>query len=134
MSKVSISRSYAILVGLEGYVKTRRKIKKAEKAVEHQIDKVVRPEKVRAEKEAQEDHSKSAQREREYLAKQQAAEPSSAKKSRTLTKRLSNAWGRITGKTVGFENDKVHERDVPGTGPEDGVPAPDGKRHMHRQM
>lgn len=138
MSRVSISRSYAILVGLESYVKTRRTIKKAEKAVEHQIDKVVRPEKAKAEEEARQDNSKSAQKEREYLEKQRLKELESDKITPTpspgLTKRLSNAWGRITGKTVSLDNQVVEERGVPGTGPEDGVPAPDGKRHFEKRL
>lgn len=138
MSHVSISRSYAILVGLESYVKTRKKIKNVEKAVGHQVDKVVRPEKVRAEEEAQHDHSKSAQKEREYLEKQRLDElngrQNQKKSSRSLSKRLSNAWGRITGKAVAFDNQGLREeRGIPGTGPEDGVPAPEGHRHLEKR-
>lgn len=131
MSHVSISRSYAILVGLEGYVKTRRRIKKTEKAVEHQFDKVVRPEKVRAEEEAAQDHSKSAQREREYLEQQREADRKNSKSEIRLGKRLSNAWGRLTGKSSPRNEQGVNrERGVPGTGPEDSVPAPEGDRHL----
>lgn len=136
MSHVSISRSYAMLVGLEGYVKTRRKVKNTEKAIVHQFDKAVRPEKVKAEEEAQKDNSKSAQREREYLEHQRQIElerQSSSKPTRRFTKRLSDAWGRITGKTVGYD-EQVEQRGIPGTGPEDGVPAPDGKRHFDKHL
>lgn len=135
MSRVSISRSYAILVGLESYVKTRRKLKKGQRALTHEFDKMARPEKVKAEQEAEKDHSQSAQKEREYLEKQRLEEQesrSSPKESgRGLKKRLSNAWGRVTGKTVGIDNQGVsQERGVPGTGPEDGVPAPEGHRQQ----
>lgn len=136
MSHVSISRSYAILVGLESYVKTRRKIKKAEKAVTHQYDKVMRPEKVKAEEEAAEDHSKSAQKEKEYLENQRLTEPerkhSPKKLEESLGRRLSTAWNRLTGRPLVIENKGVREeRGTPGTGPEDGVPPPDGGRHFH---
>lgn len=138
MSRVSISRSYAILVGLESYVKTRRKIKKGQKAVTHEFDKVARPDKVKAEEEAAQDHSQSAQKEREYLEKQRIQEREKQQppkeSGRALRKRLSNAWGRVTGKTTAVENQGVsEERGVPGTGPEDGIPAPDGHRQLEQQ-
>lgn len=137
MSRVSISRSYAILVGLEGYTKTRRKIKKGQKTLTHEFDKVARPEKVKAEEEAAQDHSQSAQKEREYLEKQRLQErqdQSSPKESaRGFKKRLSNAWGRVTGKTTAIANQGVsEERGTPGTGPEDGVPAPEGHRQQEK--
>ena len=138
MSRVSISRSYAVLMGLESYVKTQSKIKHAEKAVGHQVDKVLRPKKIKAEEEAQQDRSQSAQKEREYLDKQRLDElgqrHSSTTSSQGATKRLSNAWGRITGKTVSLDNQGLREeRGIPGTGPEDGVPAPDGHRHLEKK-
>ena len=129
MSHVSISRSYAILVGLEGYVKTRKRIKNAEKAVEHQVDKAVRPEKVKAEKEAQQDHSQSAQREREYLEKKRRedAQREDKRHRRGISKRIANAWQRLSGRTVGEDNQVIAEQN---TGPEGGVPAPEGHRHL----
>lgn len=135
MSHVSISRSYAVLVGLEGYVKTRRKVKKIEKSATHQFDKVLHSEKVREEEEAAQDHSQSARKEREYLEKQRLAERecshSPKESGRGLTKKLSTAWNRVTGKQAAIENQGVKEaRGIPGTGPEDGVPAPDGDRHL----
>lgn len=137
MSRVSISRSYAILVGLESYVKTRRKIKKGQKALTHEFDKLARPEKVKAEEEAAQDHSQSAQREREYLEKQRLQERdqhNSPKESgRGMRKKLSSAWGRVTGKTTAIEHQGVSkERGVPGTGPEDGIPPPEGHRQQEK--
>ncbi|KAK5938921.1 hypothetical protein PMZ80_009113 [Knufia obscura] len=138
MSHVSISRSYAVLVGLESYTKTRKKIENAEKAVGHEVDKVVRPEKVIAEEKAKQDHSQSAQKEREYLERQRMNElehqQTRRKSSRSLSKRLSNAWGRLTGKTVSLDDQSLSdERGIPGTGPEDGVPAPDGHRYLEKK-
>lgn len=133
MSHVSISRSYAILVGLEGYVKTRRRIKNTGSAIEHQFDKAMRPEKVKAEEEAAQDHSKSAQREREHLEKEKQQETHKEKKSdNRLSKRLSSAWDRLIRRnTPRNEQGVSHERGVPGTGPEDSVPAPEGNRHLN---
>lgn len=144
MSHVSISRSYAVLVGLETYVKTRRKVKAAERTVTRQVDKVVRPEKIKEEDEKAQDKSQSAEKERQYLAQEQQnqkkqpqkdASLQQRQKPRSVGRRLSRAWSRITGKTSAIENQGVsEERGVPGTGPEDGIPAPDGRldRYMDR--
>jgi len=135
MTRVSISQSYAVLVGLESYTKTQKKIKNAEKAAGRQLDRVVRPEKVAAEEAAVRDNSKSAQKEREYLEKQRLEgleHPQTHNRSRrSMSKRLSNVWGRITGKTVSLDDQGVREeRGIPGTGPEDGIPAPAGRQQL----
>ena len=52
MSHVSISRSYAVLVGLETYTKARKRMKKAEHSVVHEKDKLLNPEKIKMEEEA----------------------------------------------------------------------------------
>ena len=132
MSHVSIPRSYAILVGLEGYVKTRKKIKRGHRSVIHQIDKLVRPEKAKADEEAAQDHSKSAEKEREHLEKARHDElerrHESKKSEQHVGTRLSTAWERLTGKSSAVENQGVgEERGTPGTGPEDGVPPPNGQ-------
>jgi hypothetical protein len=59
MSRVSISRSYAVLVGLEAYVKTRRKFKHGVSHVKEVETKVVHPEEHKRMKEEQKDKSKS---------------------------------------------------------------------------
>ena len=46
MSHVSISRSYAILAGIEAYVKTRERGRKLVKKLVHERDKVLSVEKV----------------------------------------------------------------------------------------
>jgi hypothetical protein len=68
MSRVSISRSYAVLVGLEAYVKTRRKFKHGIQHVSDAETKVMHPEEHEKKVEEAKDKSKSAQRERELLA------------------------------------------------------------------
>lgn len=74
MSHVSISRSYAILLGLEAYTKTRKKIKKALQRLHHGKEKVVDPEAYKKRKEEQIDKSKSAEKERQVLAAEAVAE------------------------------------------------------------
>lgn len=68
MSRVSISRSYAVLVGLEVYVRTRKKFKHGIHHAGHQKDKVLHPEETRRREEAQIDKSQSAEKERQVLA------------------------------------------------------------------
>ncbi|KAH8679826.1 hypothetical protein BGZ60DRAFT_238228 [Tricladium varicosporioides] len=75
MSHVSISRSYAVLVGLEAYVKTRRRGKKFIAKFLHHRDKIIAPEEVAKKQEEQRDKSESAALERKFLeAKRQAEE------------------------------------------------------------
>lgn len=137
MSHVSISRSYAILVGLESYTRTRKKVKAAESKVVHEKDKLLHPEKVKEEQEAQQDKSKSAEKERLYLERQRQAEEQEArdrKAERSLSSRLSHALGKLktredstSASTVGDGAERQGMRE-PGTGPEDGIPAPEGER------
>ncbi|KAK8072020.1 hypothetical protein PG996_005368 [Apiospora saccharicola] len=73
MSHVSISKSYAVLVGLEAYVKTRRKGKGAvHKATLHR-DKILDPAEVARREEAERDKSESAAKERQFLQKEEEA-------------------------------------------------------------
>ncbi|KAI9695650.1 MAG: hypothetical protein M1820_008497 [Bogoriella megaspora] len=67
MSRVSISRSYAILVGLEAYVKTRRKVKKGVEKVEEKKEEMIHPEEMERKREKERDKSESAEKERRYL-------------------------------------------------------------------
>lgn len=72
MSHVSISKSYAVLVGLEMYMKTQQKGKRLlEKAV-HQKDKLVHPEIAQKREEDARDTSQSAEKERQFLERQRA--------------------------------------------------------------
>jgi hypothetical protein len=130
MSKVSISRSYGILVGLEGYTKTRRKIKSAEHAVKHQTNKVVNPEKAKEEEEKKLDKSKSAAKEREFLEQQQLAEAKKARAAKmerrsSRKKGLSQLFSRL-GLKSRSQDASVTTSDDYRTGPEDGIPPADG--------
>ncbi|KIW19592.1 hypothetical protein PV08_00165 [Exophiala spinifera] len=129
MSHVSISRSYAILIGLESYTKTRKKIKLAERKVVHEKDKLINPAKVKAEEEAQQDKSMSAEMERLHLLEQQReaaeARANERKADRSISGRLSRAMSRLKPYK---ESEERSPRRLPGTGPEDGIPAPEGQR------
>jgi hypothetical protein len=87
MSHVSISRSYAVLVGLEAYVKTRRRGKKLIKKFVHHRDKLLEPEEERKRLEAERDKSQSAEIERRYL-EQKEREAHAAWESSRADKRL----------------------------------------------
>lgn len=93
MSRVSISRSYAVLVGLEAYVKTRRKVKKGVGAVKDAETKVVHPQAYEKKIEEQKDNSQSAQRERQLLA-DQAAKEEAERKERSWWRR---SWKKVSG-------------------------------------
>ncbi|KAG5946257.1 hypothetical protein E4U53_006607 [Claviceps sorghi] len=73
-SHVSISKSYTILVGLETYLKTRRKGKEWMGKLVRGKDKVLAPEEVRRRDEARRDTSQSAAREREVLRRERDEE------------------------------------------------------------
>lgn len=70
MSHVSISRSYAVLVGLEAYVKTRKRGKKLVQQLIHHRDKILSPEEVARREEEERDKSQSAEKERRFLEMQ----------------------------------------------------------------
>jgi hypothetical protein len=139
MSHVSISRSYAVLVGLEAYVKTRQKGKKLVQKLIHHRDNILSPEEV-AKREAEErDKSKSAERERQFLEMQAKADEEDIKSKRANIKLLEKL--RIkTPSPLHEEDDGVveggkqkHEKDpdieAPGPGPENAI-APEGTREV----
>ena len=66
MSRVSISRSYAVLVGLEGYIGAKEKVGKAGEKVKEGFEMVVAPEKLKEKRRKEEDKSQSARLEREW--------------------------------------------------------------------
>jgi hypothetical protein len=88
MSRVSISRSYAVLVGLEAYVKTRRKIKHGVGHVKDAEIKVMHPEDHKRKIEEQKDKSKSAEKERQILAHKEVEQKDQSWRRR-MWKRLS---------------------------------------------
>jgi hypothetical protein len=67
MSRVSISKAYAVLVGLEAYIGSKKQIHHAGDKVKHGIEHVVAPEKARERHEQEKDKSQSARLEEERL-------------------------------------------------------------------
>jgi hypothetical protein len=126
MSRVNIGKSYAILIGMEKYTKSKKKFDDALSSLGHGKDRLLHPEKVKAEEEAKMDKSKSAQKEREWLEQQQQLQgPGTEKNHGGLVKRWSE---KLKIGSIKKEDVKKPETRVAGTGPEDGVPAPEGKR------
>ncbi|KAF4967595.1 hypothetical protein FSARC_4892 [Fusarium sarcochroum] len=72
MSHVSISKSYVVLIGLETYLKTKRKGKDFAQRVGHRKDKIIAPEEAARREEEAKDKSESAAKEREVLQREEA--------------------------------------------------------------
>jgi hypothetical protein len=134
MSHVSISRSYAVLVGLEAYVKTRKKFKHGVEHVKEAETKVVHPEEYKRKIEEQMDKSESAQRERQLLAQETGRKEADKKQTsigRRMWKRLSRGGGEKDGLTAKEQEAAKQKKkkwlSKPGQDVEDGI-APDGQR------
>lgn len=131
MSHVSISRSYAVLVGLEAYVKTRRRGKKMLRKLIYHRDKVLSPVELAEKEEAERDKSKSAAKEKEFLAEKLKQEEADQETDSTAAKikeklHLTPKTTRVeTGETKSWEKDPDVQH--PGTGPENAI-APQGTR------
>ena len=67
MSRISVSKSFAVLTGMESYIRTKRKVKEIEGIIKHRRDKMLHPEKVKLQDEGQKDKSQSAEKERQHL-------------------------------------------------------------------
>jgi hypothetical protein len=127
MSRVSISRSYAVLAGLESYTKATGKIKSAEQKAKHTKDKLLHPDKVRQEEEAKRDKSQSAEKERQYLEALKAEQEKSRKSGKPLSSHFSKMFDPFKGKKDVGGDFADGTRRVPEVS-EDGIPAPEGKR------
>lgn len=145
MSHVSISRSYAVLVGLESYVRTRRRVKTAEKLVVREKDKLLHPDKLKEEEEASRDKSQSAEKERLWLAQQREAAEREAREQEA-SRRQSGKFSRLLDKFKSRKDTSARnststtasgDHSIKGdlkrekqrtSGPEDGIPAPEGER------
>lgn len=86
MSHVSISKSYAVLVGLEMYMKSRQKAKDLVKKVTHKKDKVLHPEEVEKRIEEERDKSESAEKERQFLEKEAEEEEKRREENRAAVR------------------------------------------------
>lgn len=69
MSRVSISKSYAVLLGLEGYLGTKSKAKSGMSSLSRRMEKVLKPEEAKKRQEMEQDRSESARKEKEWLAR-----------------------------------------------------------------
>jgi hypothetical protein len=134
MSHVSISRSYAILVGLEAYVKTRKKFKHGIEHVKEAETKAVHPEEYKRKVEDQKDKSESAQKESQLLTQRAMKEEAEKKQTslrRRIWKRLSRGGGEkdeLTPKErEGVKEKKKKWLSKSGEDIEDGI-APEGQR------
>ncbi|RGP55780.1 hypothetical protein FSPOR_11986 [Fusarium sporotrichioides] len=87
MSHVSISKSYVVLIGLESYLKTKRKGKDLAQRVSHRKDKIVAPEEAARKEEEAKDKSESAAKEREVL-QQEEEEKQEGRPVKKVLKRL----------------------------------------------
>ncbi|KAF7554108.1 hypothetical protein G7046_g6914 [Stylonectria norvegica] len=85
-SRVSISKSYAVLVGLETYMKTRSKGKQMVGKLVHRRDRILAPEELRRREEAEKDKSQSAEKERRLLESQEVAREEDSTGARVMEK------------------------------------------------
>jgi len=88
MSHVSISRSYAVLVGLEAYVKTRRRGKRFVKALIKGRDKLLDPAEAARQEERERDKSQSAAMEERVLELKQKVEEEEKEERRSKSAML----------------------------------------------
>lgn len=129
MSRVSISRSYAVLVGLEAYVKTRKKIKHGVEHVADAENKILHPEEHKKKEEAAKDKSRSAEKERQILA-ENAEKAQAVRKEQSWKRKL---WKKIRSGSVSPKDESRHKEkhkgviSKPGLDVESGIP-PNGKR------
>ncbi|KAF4309684.1 hypothetical protein GTA08_BOTSDO02616 [Botryosphaeria dothidea] len=127
MSRVSISRSYAILVGLEAYVKTRQKFKSGAEHASHGKEKILHPEEAAKREEQQKDKSKSAERERQILA-HAAEKEEEEKRSTSLRLRVLRKLGfGGAGAAPKSEKKKKSRGEASSRDAESGIP-PEGRR------
>lgn len=88
LSRLNVSRSYAVILGLEGYIRVKGKAKVAKQGAKDVFD----PEGKKARLEMEKDMSQSAQREREVLAREYREQ-----RSRSMSHRLMKRVGLEKG-------------------------------------
>lgn len=92
MSRVSISKSYAVLLGLEGYMKTKKQAGVGFKEMENTAERLFNPEAAKKREELARDKSQSAQKELEHLEKMKTADEEK-KKNETLAEKMQRKLG-----------------------------------------
>ncbi|KAJ3553476.1 hypothetical protein NPX13_g10879 [Xylaria arbuscula] len=105
MSHVSISRSYAVLVGLEMYIKTQRKAKAAVNRVSVKKMKVFKPEEARRREEEAWDKSQSAAKERRVLEKEREIEERKREENKASVKIMQKLG--LRPRTPSIQNDET---------------------------
>lgn len=144
MSRVSISKSYAVLVGIESYTKTKKKIASAQEKVGSGAEKIMNPEEAKRKVEQEKDKSESAEKERQWLERQRREEAEKAEEGKMNNKEQKDKVVRKLMQKLGLANEKDEAAvvdaevakyaklpdvdPVPGTSVESGVPAPEGER------
>ncbi|KAK0123243.1 hypothetical protein ONS96_010242 [Cadophora gregata f. sp. sojae] len=130
MSHVSISRSYTVLLGLEAYVKTRRRGKRFMRKLVHGKEKILSPEELAKKEEAARDKSESAAKEARFLELKREAEEREKENhnARILEKlHLTRSHARTHDSEEKMHRKTDSDVQVPGTGPENAI-APEGLR------
>ncbi|KAI5366593.1 Putative IQ domain-containing protein IQM [Septoria linicola] len=84
LSRLNVSRSYAVILGLEGYLTVKERAKNVKQGAKDVFD----PEEKKKRLEAEKDKSQSAQREREVLAREQREQ-----RSRSMSHRFVKRMG-----------------------------------------
>nr|POF07868.1 iq domain-containing protein iqm1 [Quercus suber] len=102
MSHCNISRSYAVLLGLEGYLGAKRHVK----FVEQGLKDMLRPEEKRKREEAEKDKSQSAEKERQVLQKQEEE----LRRRRSLSVRFMRSLGITPGERKTAADKETGER------------------------
>jgi FKBP-type peptidyl-prolyl cis-trans isomerase len=144
MSGVSISRSYAILVGIEGYMKVKLKKKNVEEKISEEKTKILQKAEAHSRDDDDDEDVPEVSRSRPVRKKETTSSdaPPDAESKREVTenKGEEKGGGFFSGlvKTITNRGSKADEtesktvkiqgRGIPGTAPEEGVPAPEGKR------
>jgi hypothetical protein len=88
---------------------------------------LLHPDKVRQEEEARRDKSQSAEKERQHLEALKAEQEKSRKRGKSLSGHFSKMFDPFKGQKDAEGESADGTRGVT-EGPEDGVPAPEGKR------
>lgn len=109
MSHVSISKSYAVLVGLEMYIKTRQKGKQLLQRTAHEKDKVIHPEEAQKREEDARDKSQSAETERRFLERQQEEDDKQREENRATAKVMQKL--KLTSTTDGQKSGTAAEQE-----------------------
>ncbi|KAM3420240.1 hypothetical protein BST61_g3529 [Cercospora zeina] len=99
LSHLNVSRSYAVILGLEGYLTVKQRAKHVKQGAKDMID----PEEKKRRLEAEKDKSQSAQREREVLAMEQSQQRSRSMSQRFIRKMGLAKWGDNEGITPVIE-------------------------------